>query len=53
VLVGSWGKDLTFRGDLAETLTILGRHRAIALVLPATVLAGAIFLAVVAHLISD
>jgi hypothetical protein len=52
-VAGSWRKDRSFGGDLAEMLAIFGRHRAIALLLTATVLAAAIFVAVVAHLISD
>ena len=52
-VVGAWRKDLTFRSDLTETRTMPRRHWAIAFVVTATLLAGAIFVAVVAHLITD
>ena len=52
-VVGVGRKDPSFRSDVTETLTILGRHWAIAVLLAATLLAGAILLATVAHLVSD
>lgn len=52
-VVGTWRKDLTFRSDVSQTLTILQRHWAIAFVVTATLLAGAIFVAVGAHVITD
>jgi hypothetical protein len=52
-VVGVWRKDPTFGSDVTETLTILGRHWEIAFLLAATLLAGAILLATVAHLVSD
>ena len=52
-MVGAWRKDPTLRSDATETLTILGRRWTIAFLLAATLLAGAILAATVAHLLSD
>ena len=50
---GAWRKDPALRSDATETLAILGRHWAIAVLLAATLLAGAILAATAAHLLSD
>ena len=52
-VVGVWRKDPTFRSDVTETVTILGRYWAMAFLLAATLLAGAILVATVAHRLSD
>jgi hypothetical protein len=53
VLAGAWRKDPQFRGDVAQALTAVRRHVAIALLGTATTLALALVLVSVMHVITD
>jgi hypothetical protein len=52
-LVRSWRENQTLRQDAALGLSIFRRHLAIGLLTTATLLAAAIFLFAVAHLVTD